>query len=199
MEEEASRLLGQKVIKAYEEIVILKDKLKDKEKEIKRLEKELAAVRKLMEKEVASYQRKLKVLYKKSGFKEYIKTLEKEKRAFKEKLALKEKEIEKASAAIQLLNEEVASRAKRPKGIPSAAEEQSISTGKVVSVSKKYNFVIIEFKDTSAIDIGRIFLVFRDEKKIGEVKVAKIKKRYVFSDIVNTITDEEIKEGDTVK
>ena len=189
MEEEASRLLGQKVLKAYEEKVILENKFKDKEEKIKGLEKELAAVRKLMEKEVASYQRKLQILYKKSGFKAYIETLEEEKRALEEKLAHAAKQPLPTG---KVLTGGAVSKGKVLTG-------GAVSKGKVVSVSKKFKFIIIEFEDTAAIDIGRIFLVFRGEKKISEVKVIKIKKRYVFSDIVNTITDEEIKVGDVIR
>lgn len=59
MEKEASKLLGQKLLKAYEEKVVLEHELKDKEKKIEMLEEDLAGIRKLMEKEIASYKKKL--------------------------------------------------------------------------------------------------------------------------------------------
>jgi len=205
MEEEASRLLGQKLLKAYEEKVVVEDRLKEREKEIKRLEKELTSVRKMMEKEVASYRKKLASLYKKSSFKAYIKSLEEEKKELQKKLALKEKEVERAFAAIAILNEELASkgkitaRDKSPVTKPVGEAIPRISTRKILSISKKYNFVIIGCEDTDAIDIGKVFSVFRGNKKIGEVKVNKMRNKYVFAGILNTVPGEEIKEGDTAR
>lgn len=62
MEKEASKVLSQKLLKSYEEKVILENQVEEKDVKIKDLEDELAKTRGLMESEVNSYRKKIGIL-----------------------------------------------------------------------------------------------------------------------------------------
>lgn len=223
MEEEASKLLGQKLLKAYEEKVVIENEFKEAKNKIKNLEGESAGVRKLMENEVLGYRKKLGAVQEELGnlkkriallsnenkVKAYLEELEKENMVLKEKLSRREEDIARNLSEINKLKEElkagmemsipqIEGKVKEPE-IAKEPGEMAKESGNILSVSKEFNFVIVEFNDPGEIAAGKIFSVFREDRKIGEVEVTKIREKYVFAKILNTAANEEIKKGDCIK
>jgi chromosome segregation ATPase len=200
MEEEASKLLAKKLLSAYEEKAVLEKELKDKEKELKALEKELAGVRKMMEREIAAYRKRIKkVIYlrKKNKVREYIEVLEEENKGLQEKLVNIEKEMEAVLATLTELKEKfAAAETAPPESLPPV---RHANTGKVLSISKEFDFIIIEFKGLNNVEEGKVYRVFRKENEIGKVEITSIRGEYVFARILAIPGDEEIKEGDIIK
>lgn len=198
MEAEAAKLLGQKLLKAYEEKVVIENELKEAKDKIKDLEEELAGVRKLMEKEVLSYRKKIGAVQEeldkltKKKERAYLEDLEKTNRALKEQLSQKEEEIAKNLSRSSTTDS-------AESGESGSEETGSKQAGTIVSLSKEFNFVIIEFDNPGELTVGKIFSVFRGENKIGEVEISKIRDKYVFAKILNMVANEKIKEGDSIK
>lgn len=212
MEAEASKFLGQKLLKAYEEKVVIENEFKEAKAKIKNLEGESAGVRKLMENEVLGYRKKLGAVQEELGnlkkkfalltndnkVKIYIAELEKENMTLKKKLSAGEKDTARIEVALPPAKE----KAEEPKittSLSETGETLSEQGGKILRVSKEFNFVIVEFSNQAGVTAGRIFSVLRGEKKIGELEITKVKERYAFASIVNAIPGEEIKEGDSLK
>lgn len=217
MEREASKLLSQKLLKAYEEKTILENELKEKEERIKGLEAELASVRKLMENEVLSYrkkvgalqqevttlQKRIEFLNKGDKVMAYIETLEKEKRRFQEKLAEKEREIDKALATINALKREFLSSKKNVEivEVPSTEavpEKKEKNAGKVLTVNKEFGFIIIETGGSDTIKPGKVFQVLRKGNVIGKVEINRIRGGYGFARVIDITSGKNIREGDTL-
>lgn len=115
LEKEASKVLSQKLLKSYEEKVILENQVEEKDRKIKDLEDELAKTRGLMESEVNSYRKKIGILQieidelnkrntsldDKSKIYEYITMLEEDKKRLKKELAEKQVMLDKIKKEIE--------------------------------------------------------------------------------------------------
>ncbi|OQX52899.1 MAG: hypothetical protein B5M48_04395 [Candidatus Omnitrophica bacterium 4484_213] len=68
--------------------------------------------------------------------------------------------------------------------------------GEIFRVSKQYNFVIIDLGENKGLRKGDLLAVYRDEEKIGEIKIIQLREEVSAADIVSF--KKEIKRGDKV-
>jgi len=72
-------------------------------------------------------------------------------------------------------------------------------TGRVLSINKENDFVVIDLGESAGIKIGDRFAVYRDNKFIGNAEVIMMRKDICAADIKETAVNEEIRTGDVAK
>jgi hypothetical protein len=81
---------------------------------------------------------------------------------------------------------------------PAARRTEKILNGKILTVNKEFNFVIINLGKKDNLKKGIIFLVYRENKLIGKVEVEETFKDMSSCVIVPWISKEELKRDDGV-
>ena len=72
-------------------------------------------------------------------------------------------------------------------------------TGRVLSINKEYNFVIIDLGGGAGVKVNDEFVVYRDNKYIAHLKVVQTRDAISAADIKELASQEKVKEGDIVK
>jgi predicted nuclease with TOPRIM domain len=72
-------------------------------------------------------------------------------------------------------------------------------TGRVLSLNKENEFVIIDLGNDAGVKVNDKFNVYRDNKFIGSIEVIMMRKDISAADIKEIAVNEEIKTGDIVK
>jgi hypothetical protein len=70
--------------------------------------------------------------------------------------------------------------------------------GKVLVINKDYNFVVLSLGSKDGIDIGDIFTVYHNNKRLGEVKVEKVHESMAAAGFSSSDMKEKVNEGDKV-
>ena len=70
--------------------------------------------------------------------------------------------------------------------------------GKVLVVNKEYNFAVISLGSKDGVAVGNTFLVYHDNKSIGEIKVEKLHDSMAAAGFVSQDVKDKIGEGDRV-
>ncbi|MBL7130065.1 MAG: hypothetical protein ISS45_01450 [Candidatus Omnitrophica bacterium] len=76
---------------------------------------------------------------------------------------------------------------------------KSTLTGRVLSVNKQNEFVVIDLSENAGVKVNDRFNVYRDNKYIASIEVIQMRKDISAADIVETAVGKEIKIGDIVK
>ena len=77
-----------------------------------------------------------------------------------------------------------------------ASEE--IPKGEILSVNKKYNFVVINLGEKDAIKLGQIFSIYRKKRFIGNIKIVKLQDELSVADLSADTKINSICKGDKV-
>jgi len=72
-------------------------------------------------------------------------------------------------------------------------------TGRVLSVNKENEFIVIDLGENSGAKVNDKFNVYRDNKYIATIEVIQMRQDISASDIRETAVGQEIKIGDIVK
>jgi len=72
-------------------------------------------------------------------------------------------------------------------------------TGRVLSINKDYNFVVIDLGTNAGVKVNDEFVVYRDNKFIAHLKVVQTREEISAADIKDQAAQEQIREGDIVK
>ncbi|MFA4889354.1 MAG: hypothetical protein WC628_07275 [Candidatus Omnitrophota bacterium] len=86
---------------------------------------------------------------------------------------------------------------------PKSGKTQAVSIpaaleGKVLVVNKEYNFAVINLGSKNGIDVDDSFLVYRNNKYLGEIKVEKIHDAMAAAGFVTKDLKDKLSEGDKV-
>jgi chromosome segregation ATPase len=76
---------------------------------------------------------------------------------------------------------------------------KSTLTGRVLSVNKDNEFVVIDLSENSGVKINDKFNVYRNNKFIATIEVIQMRKDISAADILESAVGEDIKTGDIVK
>lgn len=68
--------------------------------------------------------------------------------------------------------------------------------GVVLVVNREYNFAVISLGGRDGVEAGDVFVIYHNDKEIGEVKVEKVHDSMSAADFVSQRTKEQISEGD---
>ncbi len=80
----------------------------------------------------------------------------------------------------------------------SSQKTEKILTGKILTVNKEFNFVIINLGKKDNLKKGMVFLVYRENKLIGKIEVEETFKDMSSCLILPWITKEEFRRDDGV-
>lgn len=139
-----------------------------------------------------------------------IKTLEAQSKEMQAGAAMQGQEVELGT--IVVVPEEEASKsvkkpakeqaAKQPKEQPAkkAKEPQAADSldGKVLVVNKEYNFIVISLGTAHGVKAGDIFALYRGNKHLGDVKIAKTHDTMSAADFLTPSIKDTVREGDRV-
>ena len=81
---------------------------------------------------------------------------------------------------------------------PEDEEEGDLSTGRVLIVNKKLNFIVINFGKEHGVKDNMLFGVFRESELIANIRVIEARDQISAAEIVFLKENSEIKEGDAV-
>jgi len=70
--------------------------------------------------------------------------------------------------------------------------------GKILVINKDYNFAVINLGSKDGIDVGDMFVVYHNNKNIGDVKVEKVHESMAAAGFATTEMKEKAMEGDKV-
>ncbi|MFC1645963.1 hypothetical protein ACFL2Y_02160, partial [Candidatus Omnitrophota bacterium] len=76
---------------------------------------------------------------------------------------------------------------------------KSALTGRILSVNKENDFVVIDLSQNSGVNVNDRFNVYRNNKFIASIVVIQMRKDISAADIVETAVGRDIKVGDIVK
>ena len=75
----------------------------------------------------------------------------------------------------------------------------STLTGRVLSINKDYNFVIVDLGEQVGVRVNDEFVVYRDNRYIGHLKVVQLRGEIAAADIKDLTSGEEVRVGDIAK
>jgi len=75
----------------------------------------------------------------------------------------------------------------------------SALTGRVLSLNKDYKFVIIDLGEDVGVRVGDEFVVYRNNRYIGHLKVVQLREEIAAADVKDLTSGEEVRVGDIVK
>ncbi len=84
---------------------------------------------------------------------------------------------------------------------PQPESEKPVVTGKegkVLVINKDYNFAVINLGSKDGIDIGDVFMVYHNNKNIGDIKVEKVHESMAAAGFASPDMKEKVAEGDKV-
>lgn len=110
------------------------------------------------------------------------------------KAELEKKLQEAAAKGVQL--EKIVVKSKE--SLPQEGTASSIE-GKILVVNREFDFVVLNLGERDGIELGNIFLVYRDGESLGKVQTEKVYEGMSTATFLPEARKEEIKEGDSVR
>jgi chromosome segregation ATPase len=87
----------------------------------------------------------------------------------------------------------------KPKETLSQEETVPSTEGKILVVNREFDFVVINLGQKDGIELGNIFLVYRNGESLGKVQIEKVYEGMSTAIFLPEARKEEIREGDSVR
>jgi predicted RNase H-like nuclease (RuvC/YqgF family) len=137
-----------------------------------------------------------------------IENLKESKEQLQDRLDNAQKELEQTKKKIKTLTEEKVALEKRIQDLQAGAgvelnkivvSHPQVEEGRVLTVNKDYDFVIVNLGLKDGIEIGQSLYIYQGDKFLGKVKVEKLQETMSVAHIPNPQIKSAVKEGDIVK
>jgi hypothetical protein len=71
--------------------------------------------------------------------------------------------------------------------------------GRIITVNDTHNFVVIDLGENDGVKSGMSFNVYRDKETIGKIEIIETREKIAAADIVELITEQDLKSDDVVR